>query len=119
VHSNHLEKLLGWKARGGSKYLQKVSIPKWIREKEEYKINCLKGLIETDGAIYKDRGYEMVIFSTIIAKLAEETYDIFKSLGFNPKLYSIKQQPTGKLKHQVRLSVDVHEFLNKVKPDKS
>ena len=119
VYSNHLENLLGWNANDGSKDLQKVSVPAWIQAKEEYKINCLRGLIETDGAIYADRGYKMVIFSTIISGLAHDVFGIFKSLGFSPKLYSIKQKPTGKLKYQVRLSKDVQRFLDLVKPDKS
>jgi len=119
VYSNHLEKFLGWKAKGGSKFYQKVSIPNWIKERREYKIDCLKGLVETDGAIYTDRGYKMVIFSTIISGLANEVHDIIKSLGFGPKLYSIKQKPNDKLKYQVRLSKNVQNFLDIVKPDKS
>jgi hypothetical protein len=64
VFSNHLEKLLGWKAKNGPKFSQKVTIPSWITKKREYKTNCLKGLIETDGCVYSDRGYKMVMFST-------------------------------------------------------
>ncbi len=44
VYSNHLENLLGWKCKGGSKYKQKVSIPTWIKDRKEYAINCLRGV---------------------------------------------------------------------------
>ena len=71
VYSNHLEKLLGWKANNGPKYEQKVSVPKWIKNKKVYTTRCLKGLIETDGSIYYDRGYKMVIFTTVIPELAK------------------------------------------------
>ena len=120
VCSNHLENLLGWKAKGGSKDLQKVSVPTWIQEKEEYKINCLRGLIETDGAIYLDRGYRMVIFSSIIPNLAEDVYNLINSLGFKSHLYKVpEKKSTHGYKYQVRLSKDVQKFLDIVQPDKS
>jgi DNA-binding transcriptional regulator WhiA len=124
VYSNHLEGLLGWTARGGSKFKQKVSIPKWILKNNAYKINCLRGLIETDGSIYFDRGYKMVIFKTIISKLANDFYDMLTSLGFKPKIYKIKANKENaygfhqKTAYHVRLSKDVNEFLNLVKPEK-
>lgn len=120
VYSNHLENLLGWKAKGGSKDLQKVSVPTWIQENEEYKINCLRGLIETDGAIYIDRGYRMAIFSTIIPNLAEDVFNLINSLGFKSRLYKIpEKKSTHGHKYQVRLSKDVQRFLDIVKPNKS
>lgn len=124
VYSNHLEKMLGWKAKGGSKFLQKVSVPDWIKENDKYKINCLKGLIETDGCIYNDRGYRMVNFTTIIPKLANDVQNILKSLGFIPHIYKIKRGFDKKHNlHQqtvfhVRISKNVDEFLDLVKPEK-
>ncbi|MBI2048038.1 MAG: hypothetical protein HYT27_02770, partial [Parcubacteria group bacterium] len=118
VYSNHLEKLLGWKAADGSKFKQNVSTPKWIYESKKYKIQYLRGLIETDGSIYNDRGYTMVIFSTIIPKLAKNIKDIMFSLGFRPMFYKIKQNKTisgSRFKYQVRLSRNVEEFLDLIK----
>jgi len=123
VFSNHLEKILGWYSKGGSKFIQNVSIPNWIKESDNYKINCLKGLIETDGSIYFDRGYKMVMFSTIIPKLAADTVEIIKSLGFYPHLYKIErknnkynfnQQPI----YRIRISKNVTDFLDLIKPEK-
>ncbi len=119
VHSNHLENLLGWKALNGSKFSQNVSIPEWILENTDYKIKCLKGLIETDGSIYIDRGYKMVIFSTIIEKLANSVQDMILSLGFKPHKYKIPQKIGAKFKYQVRLSKSVDKFLDLVKPEKN
>jgi hypothetical protein len=53
THSNKLEQLLGWKAKGGSKYVQKVKIPKWILRNKIYTKECLRGIVQTDGSIYK------------------------------------------------------------------
>ena len=124
VYSNHLEKILGWKAKGGSKFYQNISIPSWVKENEKYKINCLRGLIETDGCIYTDRGYKMMIFTTIISKLANDFYDIAVSLGFKPHLYKIKRGTSlykynQKIIYHVRLSRNVDKFLNLVKPEKA
>jgi len=119
VYSNHLEKLLGWKAKDGSKLIQCVSIPDWIKQNNKYKINCLRGLIETDGSIYSDRGYKMVIFTTIIPELATDVYDIIFSLGFNPHIYKIenKNRPITQTYH-IRLSKNVNNFLDLIRPEK-
>lgn len=124
IHSNHLEGLLGWKAKKGSKFKQKVSIPDWIKERGECKIKCLKGLIETDGCIYSDRNYKMVMFSTIIPKLANDVYQMINSLGFKSHIYKIKRGTNKynfnqKIIYRIRLSKNVSEFLNLVYPEKN
>lgn len=124
VYSNHLEKILGWKAKMGSKLNQNISIPSWIQEEASYKINCLRGLIETDGSIYSDRGYPAVMFVSAIQKLAEEVYEMISSLGFKPYLYKIerKNNPYNfkqRTIYHVRVSKDVTRFLDLVQPEKS
>jgi len=124
VHSNHLEPLLGWKARQGSKFSQNVTTPKWIRENDEYKIAYIRGLIETDGCIYHDRGYLMVMFTTIIKDLALEAHEIINSLGFGSKFYAVNQKSNKynfnrQNLYHVRLSKNVQSFLDLVKPNKS
>ncbi|MDP2741723.1 MAG: LAGLIDADG family homing endonuclease [bacterium] len=125
IYSNHLEKILGWKAKGGSKFLQKVSVPGWIKKDNKYKINCLRGLIETDGCIYSDRGYKMMMFSTVIPKLANDFYEMVSSFGFKPRIYKIKRGKNIKYKfnqqpiYRIRLSKNVNNFLKLVKPKKT
>jgi hypothetical protein len=120
VYSNHLEALLGWKALGGSKHRQGVEVPRWICEDRLLCIPCLRGLIETDGAIYRDRGYPMVIFSTVISRLAQQVEGMMRDLGFRPHLYRTRQDRTSvSVKYQVRLSQDVPAFLTLVNPLKT
>ncbi len=124
VYSNYLEKLLGWKATEGSKFIQNVSGPKWIHKSIKYKINYLKGIIETDGSIYCDRGYPMVMITTIIKDLAVELKDIVDSLGFKCHMYEIdgrknKYNYKRQIEYHIRLSKDVQKFLDLVKPNKS
>jgi LAGLIDADG-like domain len=120
VYSNHLEGLLGWDASGGSKHHQCVQVPKWICEDRSLSIHCLRGLIETDGAIYFDRGSPMVIFSTVIPQLAQQVDAMMRDLGFAPRLYRGRRSPRNpSFKYQVRLSREVPAFLKLVQPAKT
>jgi hypothetical protein len=120
VYSNHLEALLGWRAAGGAKHRQGIELPPWICESRRLSIACLRGLIETAGAIYVDRGYPMVIFSTVIPMLAAQVEAMMQRLGYRPHSYKIPQRPTpGSFKYQVRLSRNVSAFLALVGPSKA
>ena len=117
VYSNHLESLLGWKATGGSKQHQDVGVPAWIREDRSLTVPCLQSLIETDGAVYTDRGYPMVIFSTVIPHLAQQVDLMMRNIGFLPHMYKVRQAPDrDTFKYHVRLSRDVSAFLRLVQP---
>lgn len=115
--SNYWENLLGWKAKNGSKIKQKVKIPTWVKENEKYSIQCLKGLIETDGSIYSDRGYKMVNFVTYIPNLANDVMDMIKSLDFKPNMQKLKI--SNNIKHTIRISKNTEEFLKLINIDKS
>lgn len=120
--SNHWENLLGWYAKSGSKYYQSVGVPEWIFGKELYMKRCLKGLIETDGSIYIDRGYKMVQFVTVIPRLAGDVERLFCSLGYKPRKYLLKKsqkKPNSLPIYHIRLSREVEIFLNTVKPMKA
>jgi LAGLIDADG-like domain len=105
---------------GGSKHHQGVEVPRWICEDRLLSIPCLRGLIETDGAIYSDRGYPMVIFSTVIPKLAQQVDAMIRGLGFCSHLYRTCQDRTSvSVKYQVRLSRNVPAFLALVNPLKA
>jgi hypothetical protein len=120
VYSNALEPLLGWRAAGGSKRSQGVRVPEWICQNSAFSVHCLRGLIETDGAVYRDRGYPMVIFSTAILELGKQTDQMIRDLGFKCRFYaarrSLEELP---YKYQVRLSRDVPSFLDLVRPLKA
>ncbi len=113
-YSNYWPKLLGWNAKKGSKFSQKVSIPCWIKRNKQYIVECLRGLFETDGSIYLDRGYKMVMFTSIIPNLANDVYNLITSLGFKPHIYKLKQNNKSNLYH-IRVSKNISEFLNLIK----
>lgn len=118
-YSNHWEDLLGWRAGNGSKREQRVSVPRWIFEEESYKTACLRGLLETDGTIYSDRGYRMVMFCTTTPELATDVDELIRSLGFFPRTCKINRNSPCHTTYHVRLSKRVMEFLSRVQPDKS
>jgi len=116
-YSNSLEKLLGWKAQSGSKYKQKVTVPEWILRDREFTIHCLKGLFETDGSVYKDRGYKMVNFVTIIPELSKNVFEMIVSLGFEPNLQTFTPK-IGEIKHTIRISKKANEFIETINLEK-
>ncbi|MBU1031386.1 LAGLIDADG family homing endonuclease [Patescibacteria group bacterium] len=116
-YSNFWESALGWRVGKGSKIVQKVSVPNWVKKNTEFKINCLRGLIETDGSIYKDRGYKMMMFVNAARKLAYDVYEIIKSLKFEPHIYKVKNGRKS-LVYRIRLSKDVERFLELIQPEK-
>lgn len=115
-YSNRWETRLGWKAGKGSKYRQKVSVPLWIRRNKEFSLLCLKGLIETDGSIYQDRGYKMVNFVTTIPRLAHDVIKMLTCLGFEPHCYAF--QGLHKKKYAIRISRNVQIFTKMLKLEK-
>lgn len=120
VYSNHLEALLGWKASGGSKQRQSVLVPEWVHRDRSLAVHCLRGLVETDGAVYLDRGYQMVSFSTVMPGLAQQVDAMVRSLGFQSRLDRIRQAPEkDAFKYHVRLSRQVRAFLDLVQPLKA
>ncbi|MBI4358087.1 MAG: LAGLIDADG family homing endonuclease [Candidatus Omnitrophica bacterium] len=108
-YSKRWERWLGWQSKNGSKYQQNVSVPKWILENKKFSIPCLRGLIETDGSIYQDRGYKMVNFVTTIAQLANDVLTIMAKLGFQAHLYVFSGK--HKVKYTVRLSRNVPTLI--------
>jgi len=109
-YSNRWERWLGWRVGKGSKYQQRVMIPRWIQKRKPLAIPCLRGLIETDGSIYRDRGYLMVSFTTMIPRLAKDVSDLITKLGFKPHIYRVRQ--AKKVKHVVRVSRNVTQLID-------
>ncbi len=109
VYSNDLEKILEWKAKGGSKIAQKVSIPNWIKKDVLYRKECLRGLFQTDGSLYKDREYLMANFTSVCYTLILDVRDILKEIGFETPIRKVVDR--GKTKYIIRISKNVKKFI--------
>lgn len=109
-YSNKWEHLLGWNALDGSKYRQRVRVPEWIIHNREYSLKCLQGLFETDGSVYKDRGYTYANFTTITPGLALDAQIMIRKIGYvSDTQYSF--QKNGKRKYVIRVCKNCHSFL--------
>jgi DNA-binding transcriptional regulator WhiA len=115
-YSNKWEKWLGWKVGKGSKCEQNVKVPRWIKCSKRYSIECLRGLFESDGSVYKDRGYKMAIFVSSIPNLANDVFAMMKQLKFNPHMYMI--MTTKRPRYNIRLSKNVDDFIRLTQIDK-
>ena len=102
-----------WKVGKGSKYYQQARIPDWIFENTSYIKSCLQGLLQTDGSLYKDRGYTMVNFTTISEVLARDVFYMMTHLDYWPKKYQTLQN-NGNVKYSIRLSKSVDAFVREI-----
>ncbi len=112
-YSNKLESLLGWKAKGGSKFKQKIKIPDWILGNKDFIKESLRGIIQTDGSIYLDRGYKMVNIVSNTKPLVVSVIEAIKFLGYKPNL-QIHQDPKT-TKYTIRISKNVDKFVKEIR----
>ena len=110
VYSNKLEELIPWKVGRGSKIKQSAHVPDWILENPKFSKACLRGLIQTDGCIYVDRGYQMVNFTSNIEALWLDARKMIEELGFKPNVLKILNDH-GNFKYTVRVSRDAKRFI--------
>jgi DNA-binding transcriptional regulator WhiA len=113
VYTNYLDECLPWKVGQGSKFMQAAHVPTWIFTNKIFIRACLKGLLQTDGSVYQDRGYTMVNFSNNIPVLAENVQVMMRCLGYHPRL-SVTEQRSGRPKYTVRLAKNVKSFLHEL-----
>ncbi|MEK6906782.1 MAG: LAGLIDADG family homing endonuclease [Nanoarchaeota archaeon] len=97
LYSKELVKLfIKMGIKPGNKIKNQSTIPKWVFKKEDYIKSCLRGLIDTDGSVFRmsKRDYNLVRmnFTNHNQTLLEDTRNAFKMLGFNPsKIINNKQ----------------------------
>ncbi len=102
VYSNKLNSLVPWKVGKGPKKKQRASVPNWIYSHSKYMKACLKGLIQTDGCIYTDRGYKMINFTSNTKQLAEAVHRMIVLLGYRPTFSTVIN--AGFKKYTVRIA---------------
>lgn len=113
VYSNKLAEWMPWVTGKGSKITQNVRVPEWIRTNQTFSKACLRGLIQTDGCIYIDRGYPMVNFTNSCKPLALDVKQMIDDLGFRPNVYILKTRLNPK--YNVRVSRDAKLFVRTLK----
>jgi DNA-binding transcriptional regulator WhiA len=113
VYSNQLPELIGYPWNGGPKIVQDVGVPIWIKSNVQYYKECLRGLFQTDGCIYNDRGYVMVNFTSAGKRLADDVLLMMNKLEYHPHVQKIYQNKIY-VRYTVRLSKDVKGFIKEI-----
>ena len=113
VYSNTLADLLPWKVGEGTKAQQTAHVPDWILENTEYTKECLRGLIQTDGCIYIDRGYKMINFVNYTKLLVQNVQDMLTKLGFRSTFSAIKLSG-DRYRYSIRVTRDVENLIQTI-----
>jgi len=83
IAKKNITKLIGFPT--GSKIRNKIKIPDWIFDNEDYLKVCLRGLFDTDGCIYITGGkYKIVNFTSHNPYLIKDIFIALTKLGFHP-----------------------------------
>ncbi|MCR4325790.1 MAG: hypothetical protein NUV59_03205 [Patescibacteria group bacterium] len=116
VYSNELRTWMPWSVGKGSKVDQKVRVPEWIRNSKTYSKECLRGLIQTDGSIYRDRGYLMVNFTNASKPLAQDVRYMLTQIGYMPTMSASEREGAGghKMKHTVRVARNSQQLIEDI-----
>lgn len=77
----------------GNKVRQQFDIPLWIKRNRQFRIACVRGLVDTDGSVfthhYKVNGkwysYKKLDFSSMSFPLRQSVYALFKEIGLHPR----------------------------------
>ena len=78
----------------GNKIRQQVDIPQWIKNDRDFSIACVRGLVDTDGCVYKHSyyvnkklyQYKKLAFSTKSNPLRKSVTKIMQKNKLNPKI---------------------------------
>lgn len=114
VYSNKLNDWMPWVVGQGPKKLQKARIPSWILSNTEYSRNCLRGLIQTDGCMYTDRGYQMINFTNNSKHLAEDTHALLLQLGYRPTMMVVPNAGFTKYTTRVARKIEVERLVKDI-----
>lgn len=78
----------------GNKIKNQIDIPLWIKNNKNFRIACIRGLVDTDGSIFthsymsnkKVYHYKKMAFTSRSKPLALSVYNILKNLKLNPRI---------------------------------
>ena len=67
-----------------------------------YRKECLRGLFQTDGSLYFDRGYVMANFTSVCYTLIKDVEEMLENISFKTKVRKVIDK--GKTKYVIRIS---------------
>jgi intein/homing endonuclease len=109
VYNKNIDTLFGWSMHEGKKIDQEIRIPSWIESDPISTKFFIKGLFESDGSIYSDRGYKMANLVSYNQELVQYANEKITQFGFVPRIYTLREK--NGMKHTLRISKNVDEFI--------
>lgn len=78
----------------GNKVKQQVDVPAWIKQNKRFRIACLRGLIDTDGSVFRHHykvskkwyQYKKLSFTSLSRPLAIFVYRTLQEIDLHPRL---------------------------------
>jgi len=78
----------------GNKVRKQIDIPDWIKKEEDFKVACVRGLVDTDGSVFTHRykvngkyyAYKKLAFTSLSFPLLSSVYQILKDKGLGPRI---------------------------------
>lgn len=109
---NLVEYLLKNELHAGDKIKSQVTIPSWIWKEDKNLRACLRGLIDTDGSIFRmsqrDSNLLRISFTNYNQRLLNDAHNAFRMLGFSPtKIIQNKRFFISK-------QADIKKYLNEI-----
>lgn len=80
----------------GNKMHHSIDIPKWIKERPDFYIPCIRGLVDTDGSVFKHTylskgkrySYKKLSFTSGSMPLLNSVYSLLTTLGIRARIGS-------------------------------
>ncbi len=81
--------------RRGDKVRHQIDLPAWVWRRREYRIACLRGLMDTDGCVFRHRyrvngkmyKYTKLCFTSYSRPLLDSAKQLFESLSLFPTIH--------------------------------
>ena len=110
--SRELVKFLDKVGVRSAKRKANIGIPKWVKSEKKFLINCIRGLIDTDGSIYrlsnKDPKLKRISFTNTNKILLKDMREGLLRLGFNPSKFILNKNIFLTRKE------DIKRFINEI-----
>ncbi len=95
---NLIDYLIKLGLKTGNKFKLQVDIPDWIKNNTLYSIACVRGLVDTDGCVFKHTyrvnnkfySYKKLVFTSYSQPMRKSVYSILKSIGLKPRFSSYR-----------------------------
>ena len=91
-----VEVLESFGLRRGNKMQHEVDVPSWVWKRRDYRVACLRGLMDTDGCVYRHRytvngktyGYCKLCFTSYSRPLLSSAKRLFEGLQLFPTIHA-------------------------------